>query len=172
MAKRRERADKQPRQAPSLQGIERRLAQMQAHLLQNDIRIKGLERKLKDVTAEKDDFKRRYHRSLDRIREQDKQIEVLKLKLDSAENSWHGSEEINSVKAQKQMCRRIQPQSIAQPAPKRKRGQQPGSKGHGRTKRSLVDEEERLLDVTAAPVLAAGNHTNSCLKRMIRQSQK
>ena len=85
MAKRRERADKQPRQAPSLQGIERRLAQMQAHLLQNDIRIKGLERKLKDVTAEKDDFKRRYHRSLDRIREQDKQIEVLKLKLDSAE---------------------------------------------------------------------------------------
>ena len=121
---------------------------MQAHLLQNDIRIKGLERKLKDVTAEKDDFKRRYHRSLDRIREQDKQIEVLKLKLDSAEKqlAWFRRDKFGQS---------TETDVPKDPAPinsaastKRKRGQQPGSKGHGRTKRSLVDEEERLLDVT------------------------
>jgi transposase len=147
VVKRSARAEKQPRQAPSLQGIERRLAQMQAHLLQNDIRIKGLERKVKDVTAERDDFKRRYFRSLDRIREQDKQIEALKLKLDSAEK------QLASFRREK-FGQSTETDAPKDPAPinspavgKRKRGQQPGSKGHGRTQRNNIDEEERVLDV-------------------------
>jgi predicted nucleic acid-binding Zn-ribbon protein len=80
-----ERAAKQPRQTPSSAGFERILAQLTQRLDRTEKKVTGLEKKLKKVEVEREEFKSLYTKAMSKTRERDKQIETLTAKLDCAE---------------------------------------------------------------------------------------
>ena len=93
-----------------------------------------------------------YYRSLhrgatERLEEREKQIEVLKAKVADLQHRLFGRK-----------SERIEAEGIATaPAiPKRPRGQQPGTAGHGRTRREGLPVVEIELDPPADQILCAG----------------
>ena len=141
------RAGIQPRQAVSLFGLERTLAQLQARLDRTEKKVVSLEKRLKKTEAERDYYKEKYKKAASRIREQDKQIKDLTVRLDKAEeeNAWlkkklfGDSTEVDALK-------KDEPKKKPSTG-KRNRGQQPGAKGHGRTKRTGITTEDVPVDL-------------------------
>ena len=124
------------------------MAQMNVRLDQNEQRIKSLEKKVKKVEAERDDFKARYAKALVTIRDQAAQIKELTVKVDSYEKTlaWFRRDKFGRH-SEADDIKEPQPDDQEQPKEKRKRGQQLGSKGHGRTKRPELDQDDAFLDI-------------------------
>ncbi len=149
MEKAKSRARIQPKQAHQSKSLESTLARLEQRLERTESKVEYLEKKVKKVEAERDHFKGLYYQALDTIREQDKKIEQLTAKLDSAERqlAWFRRDKFGQSSEADEIN---QPTSrpLNTSKQKRKRGQQPGSVGHGRTKRDNLDEEDITLDVT------------------------
>jgi len=142
----------------SVHALMRTMAQMNVRLDQNEQRIKSLEKKVKKVEAERDDYKARYSKALVTIREQAAQIKELTAKVDSYEKTlaWFRRDKFGRH-SEADDIKEPQPDDQDQVKGKRKRGQQFGSKGHGRTKRTDLDQDEIILDID-------NKACSSCLK--------
>jgi transposase len=143
-----ERSRKQPKQALPPHAVERILAQMQCRLNRTDKRVGYLEKRLKKVEAERDKFKALYSKAISTIRERDNEIKTLKLKLDSAEKqlAWLRRDKFGQ-KSEVDLGKDPATAGAPDGAGNRKRGQQPGAKGHGRTDRNGISEDEITLDL-------------------------
>ena len=143
------RAERQPRQAVSLHGLQRTIDQLLIRLDRTDKKVTTLEKKLKKAEAERDEYKAKYAKALVTIREQDKQIKTLTEKVECAEKqlAWFRRDKFGQ-KSEAETLKEIASKVSGTTVPDRKRGQQPGKPGHGRTKRTGLDEEHIDLDLT------------------------
>jgi transposase len=126
---------------------------MQRRLDAADKRIGKLESRIVELEAERDHFKELYFQALADSRAKDKRIAELEEKLASAEKqlAWFRKQYFGD-KSEAGLF--DDPTGDEQPEtdkPKepRKRGQQKGSKGHGRTKRDNLPSEDE--DITLPP---------------------
>lgn len=148
MEKANARAAKQPKQAQSTRGLDRVLAQIQVRLARTEKKVTSLEKKLKKVEAERDEFKSLYTKAMAKIRERDKQIEKLTLKLDSAEKqlAWFRRDKFGQ-RSEVDLGKNEANTSEQKGTGSRKRGQQPGAKGHGRTARTGIPSDDITVDM-------------------------
>jgi hypothetical protein len=68
------RAEKQPRQGRSEYALERTLAQIELRPGRTEKKVTNLEKNVKKVEAERDEFKALYSKAVGTIRERDKQV--------------------------------------------------------------------------------------------------
>jgi predicted nucleic acid-binding Zn-ribbon protein len=131
------RAEKQPRQGRSEHALERTLAQIELRLGRTEKKVTYLEKKVKKVEAERDEFKALYAKAVGTIRERDKQIVALTVKIDSAEKqlAWLRNEVFGQ--APKQI------QAENQPAPGlRTTRQQRKNAGNRLEKQDMVERKD------------------------------
>jgi transposase len=143
------RAEKQPRQGRSEHALERTLAQIELRLGRTEKKVTYLEKKVKKVEAERDEFKALYAKAVGTIRERDKQIVALTVKIDSAEKqlAWLRNEVFGQSSEADSGREPAGAGTADDETTKKKRGQQAGKAGHGRTKRPGLNEKDVHLDV-------------------------
>jgi transposase len=125
-------------------------------------RTKQLEVRIDRIEAERDNFKKKHFESLSKFREAQKEIASLK---EIVEKQNKDLQVLRKDKfGKKNEASPINPEPTGEPeekpegekTAKRKRGQQPGSKGHGRSDRSDIDTDE-ITHTLQNP------HCNNCL---------
>ena len=155
---------KEPSTAAALLAVQKELASMRRRLDRADDRIKSLESKVIQLEKERDHFKDLYYKALADIRVKDKRIAVLERKLEQAEKqlAWfrkqHFGQKTEAGAGSGPSPKPADDDEEQEPlVPKstRKRGQQPGSKGHGRTNRSSISEADPEISSIADPVCNA-----------------
>ncbi len=158
----------------NLHALQRTLAAVQLQLKRSEQRIQSLERTVKKLENEKEKLRAGYERSLGENRKLKLRVSELENKLEDANKqlSWFKKDkygrhsEVDAVPSDESTDGDSDSDfnsnsnsgsgSTAQANGKRKRGQQPGAKGHGRTDRSSLDTEDRDIEISdcACPTCA------------------
>ncbi len=130
---------------PSIFGLQRTIDQQRKSAARADKKIATLEKQLVERTIERDSDRQRLSIALFDNRDKTRELKALRQKVDRLEQRvaaltkaqfGHSSEKDESGVASAQ----------AKTSEARRRGQQPGAKGHGRTKRTGLNEDHIDLD--------------------------
>lgn len=139
---------------------------MRTRLDRADKRIESLESKVIQLEKERDHFKDLYYKALADNRVKDKRIALLERKLEQAEKqlAWfrkqhfgQKSEAGAGTDPSPTPAEGDEKQETHAPKSARKRGQQPGSEGHGRSNRSSISDADPEISSIADPVCNACN---------------
>ena len=169
MPEKKRRAEIQPREAVSDYGLRRTIASLEVKLDRCEKTLARVEKRLAKVEAERDEWKARYTKAQQRIREQDKTIKKLVADNEDKDRQlkWLREQKFGSTTETKKTP--IKTSGRSSDTGKKKRGQQPGSKGHGRSM-SVPNKDVVLLnpaniccEVCRVPFKPLPGTDNSCL---------
>jgi transposase len=132
--------------APTVVSLQRTLDAVLLRLARTDKKVEQLEKKVAEVEAERDHYKQLYTEATATIRERDKTIEKLTVRLDCAEKQLAWFKKRMFGKSSEQEPSEDEPKDDGKKVQKKKRGQQPGSHGHGRGKKSKLPSDEQFLE--------------------------
>lgn len=143
-----------PRHKPvSLHGLQRTLASFELQLKRSETRIKGLEQTVSKLEAERDQLRDNYERVLSENWDLKKRVGELEDKLEDANKqlAWHRKDKFGRHSESDIVPTPTDetdvPPSNGRERTKRKRGQQRGAKGHGRTDRGSLHTDEQTLEI-------------------------
>jgi transposase len=115
-------------------------------------RIKALEKKCARLEEERDAWRTRYFKEQERALALQGKLELAEIKIKELE-ALVERQRVQIEKLQNQLHGKkseVTPPAPQEPAaPKRARGRQPGSAGHGRKQRNEIEPEEHIHDFTA-----------------------
>jgi transposase len=139
---------------PTIHSLQRTIQALQMRLARTDKKVAALAKAAKKAEGERDSFKQRYTSAVSTIRERDKEIESLTNKVDGLEKQVAYLKKgrfCPSSESEEGRAGSVQEKTKGS----RSRGQQPGTKGHGRTDRSGLNDDHKDLDLTTEQKLCA-----------------